>query len=198
MSDLRLVYLSGEPGVGKSTLMARLTEPYARYPQPPEPRIAPARDLLIMAGISRAPMAVELGRRRDTFAGTDALPSAVIGDACAYLSVRALGEAPLVLAEGARLACRRFLTCAVDAGWQVTLVHLYGQQLAAMRRAQRATALGKREQDERWVKGRATAARNLANGAEGWGCRLLTLNVEAGDYPTAEAALIADVRGWPA
>lgn len=196
MSDLRLVYLSGEPGVGKSTLMARLTEPYERHPLDPAGAVAPARDLLV-AGPHQHIAAVELGRRRDAFSGTDSLPSAVIGAACAYVaSGLAASEAPLLLAEGARLANRRFLGTAVDAGWQVTLVHLYGTRLAAARRLARAQQLGRKPQNESWVKGRATAAVNLANAAEGLGCRLITLNVEAPGHELAERRLVDEVRGW--
>lgn len=202
MSDLRLVYLSGEPGIGKSTLMARITDPWQRYPQPPTPG-APARDLLVAharpdpdsdsPAPRSGPVAVELGRHRDHFGGTDALPSAVIGAACAYLdSGQAATEAPLLLAEGARLANRRFLTRAVDAGWQVTLVHLYGTGIARARRHRRAEQLARPPQNESWVKGRHTAAVNLVNGAPSWGVEVLTVNVALDDG----SDLVRLVRGW--
>jgi hypothetical protein len=194
-TDLHLLYISGEPGIGKSTLMRQLTDGWGRYPQPGGP-FAPGRDLLTDHG---RVVAVELGRRRDSFSGTDALHSAVIEDATRYLrSGSAATEAPLLLAEGARLANLRFLRCARDAGWRITLAHLYGTRLAAARRAARAEQLGRAPQSEQWVRGRATAARNLANACTAEpGMTVLAVDCEAGDplpvvrdwltHPPAEA-----------
>jgi hypothetical protein len=169
-----LVYMSGEPGVGKSTLMGDLTAAWRRHPLPD----APARDLLLAPGTLR-PLAVELGRRRDAFAGTDALPSAVIGAAEHYVrSGRAADEAPLLLAEGARLANLRFLRAATDTGYTVTLLHLYGERVAAARRAARAHRLGRPEQNDAWVRGRRTAAVNLANAAPDLGVRVVPVDVD--------------------
>jgi len=174
----RLVYLSGEPGVGKSTLMRQLTAGLLRHSLPADDD-APARDLLLTPR-SRRVLAVELGRARDAFSGTDALPSAVIAAAERYVrDGRARDEAPLLLAEGARLACRRFLTAAVAGGWQVTLVHLRGEHLAAERRATRAATLGRPPQNPAWVKGRRTAAANLARDAQAWGVRLVVVDALA-------------------
>jgi hypothetical protein len=78
----------------------------------------------------------------------------------------------------------------------VTLVHLYGSSLAAARRRQRAHLLGRREQAEAWVKGRQTAARNLANAAPAWGVEVLTLNIEDTGHELAVTRLIDDVHGW--
>jgi hypothetical protein len=162
---MRLVYLSGEPGTGKSWLMAQLTDALTRQPLDAEPG-APARDLLTWTHpeeLTPRVVAVELGRRRDSFSGTDALPSAVIEEACTYLtSGRAEAETPLLLAEGARLANRRFLCTAALSGAQVILMHLMGPEVAAARRAARAAELGVPEQNPSWVKGRRTAAENLA------------------------------------
>lgn len=153
--------MSGEPGTGKTWLMSQLTDGWLRTPLPPERGTAPARDLLTSRG-GRV-LAVELGRQRPGgYSGTDALPSAVIGDACTYLSSgRADAEAPLVLAEGARLANRRFLYTAAAVA-EVTLVCLVGPEVAAARRAARAAALGIDLQNPSWVQGRRTAAEHLA------------------------------------
>jgi hypothetical protein len=175
----RLVYLSGEPGVGKSTLMAAATAGFDRTPLPAADT-APARDLLrtVAPGeLTPRVVAVELGRRRDTFSGTDALPQNAVTAAVHYLrSGWAARETPLLLAEGARLACRRFLSAAVDAGWDVTLLHLHGPALAAARRARRALALGVPEQNPAWVKGRRTAADNLARDAPTWGVHVMAVD----------------------
>lgn len=198
MADRRLVYLSGEPGVGKSTLMREVTAPWARVYLPKEPGAAPARDLL--GNVTEQPggiVAVELGRVRDSFSGTDALPSNCIDDACVYLaSGQAAREAPLLLAEGARLANRRFLTAALDAGWRVQLLHLDGEDLAAERRSSRARWLRKPEQNPAWVKGRRTSARRLAAEAASWGAEVLVVDAAKLEHDDDyRAAVIHTVRG---
>lgn len=187
-----LLYVSGEPGVGKSTLMADLTAGLLRVPVEPEVN-APARDWLLTHVALTSMVAVELGRRRDSFSGTDALPQTVILPAEAYLrSGRAAEETSVLLAEGARLACRRFLTAAVDSGWRVLLAHLEGPQVAADRRASRAATLGVPEQNAAWVKGRRTAATNLASAAPAWGCEVIVLDA-ARPLPGLRAVLAPTV-----
>lgn len=198
MSDLRLVYVSGEPGVGKSTLMREVTAGWERIYLPKEPGRAPARDLLFdRTAPSGVASAVELGRIRDAFSGTDALPSNCIDDACWWLtSGKAADEAPLVLAEGARLANQRFIRTALNNGYRVQLLHLQGMALAAQRRADRARTLGKDEQNPAWVKGRRTAAANLALYAPTWGVEVLV--VDAAKLMTDHGyhdAVIATCRG---
>jgi|SRR5690606_15222233 len=152
MADDLMIYMIGEPGSGKSTLMARLTEPWSRHPADGQPR----RDLLLEGETVRG---VELGKRRaGGFSGTDALGSSVITVAERWLYQH---EAPIVLGEGARLGNARFLKAGVDAGYRVTLVLLeHGD--SARWRAARSEALG-RTQNAAWVKGRATASRRLAD-----------------------------------
>jgi hypothetical protein len=183
----RLVYLSGEPGAGKSTLMAELTGHWQRVPRGPLAAHDLSRDYLTdreSGGIC----AVEIGKRRDSFSGTDALPQAVITVAEAYLRDGvAAAETSLLLAEGARLANERFLTAAVVSGWAVTLVHLDPRGAAEDRRAKRAAELGKPPQNPSWVKGRITAARNLTLTAAARGAEVLLL-----DSSTATPAALAD------
>jgi hypothetical protein len=184
-----LLYLTGEPGVGKSTLMSELTARWRRVPL--EPSVdAPARDALVPVTSPppesyREPQrweAVEIGHRWP-LSGTDALPPSVISVAELYLvSGRAARETELLLAEGARLANRRFLSAARESDWRVILVHLVGEGAAAERRAARAAALGVPEQDRAWVKGRRTAAANLADDAHRWGYTVIGLDAA---YPPA-------------
>lgn len=158
----RLIYLIGAPGAGKSQLMARLTLPFER----------------IAIGTDEAPVAhdqltrtvpgghddgtieivgAEIGVRRPVFAGTDALPSSVIDKAVPWVRTRPY---PMLLAEGARLANRRFIDAALDSGYAVTLVLLDHPDAEAWRK-RRAKQVG-RDQNPAWVKGRLTASRNLA------------------------------------
>jgi hypothetical protein len=191
-----LLYVSGEPGVGKSTLMAELTVRWERLPLPGSPS-APARDLLRVTApgeLTPRVVAVELGRRRDSFSGTDALPQTVIDAAEVYLaSGQAARETALLLAEGARLANRRFLQAALEAGWRVILAHLDGAEVAAARRRARAEELGVPEQDPSWVAGRRTAAANLADLLRAWGCPVLVL--DASWEPAQLRAILEPVIG---
>lgn len=149
---MRLLYLVGGPGSGKSTLMARLTASYDRLtverPVPHDRLIDP---------VTGGSDAAEIGRRRPMFSGTDALSSAIIDKAVPWLGSRPAG---LVLGEGARLGNARFLTAAVEAGYDVTLAWLTHASQEEWRRA-RAARLGK-DQNPSWVAGRVTASARLS------------------------------------
>lgn len=150
----QLLLIVGEPGAGKTSAMREGTQHLNRLTIPPD--TFPARDALLNP---KGLVGVELGAQRGVFSGTDALPMDVNPKACAYIQ-NPPEQPAVVLAEGARLTNRRFLQAAVDAGAQVTLLHLDNPQ-ADTWRAARAEQLGK-TQNEQWAKGRATAARNLA------------------------------------
>lgn len=151
----KLIYMVGAPGSGKSTAMRMATKHLQRLPMYDDAHVA--RDLLLSSAGNT--VAVELGKTRGAFAGTDALSMSVIGQAEEYLT--ALPEAPpIVLAEGARLSNARFLNHALKLGMAVTVLYLDNPNAASWRAA-RAEKLGK-AQSESWAKGRATAARNLA------------------------------------
>ena len=150
-----LLVVAGAPGPGKSSAVRAATAAYDRLPMNRDDY--PARDALFRGGRL---VAVELGRTRPDFPGTDTLPMNVNPTACRYLA-DAPEAPPLVVAEGARLSNRRFLAAGVAAGWRVILMHLDNPN-APQWRAGRAGRLGAR-QNEAWAKGRATAARNLAD-----------------------------------
>jgi hypothetical protein len=157
-----LIYLVGQPGAGKSTLMARLTEPFDRHAVPDVLLTdnMVAHDVLMLRD-SPEIVGAELGKRRDAFSGTDALPSAVIDKAVPWIATRPY---PLILAEGARLANKRFLYAGLDAGYAVTLVLLDHDDAETWRKL-RAKQIG-RTQNPAWVKGRLSASRNLADAFE--------------------------------
>lgn len=148
-----LLYLIGEPGAGKTTLMRSVTRQYIRVPMAND---ALKRDALFHRNGDLA--AIELGTQRGAFSGTDALGMTVIEQAVPYL---ARHETHTLLAEGARLANTRFLTAAVDAGYVVSLLLLDHPRIAEWRAA-RAAQLGK-EQSAAWVRGARTRAHNLAD-----------------------------------
>lgn len=155
---LELVYLIGPPAAGKSTLMAALTQGCARRHVP-----HPIGHDELLDGATGARLAVELGRRRPSHPGTDALPMNVAPAARSYLAGR---PAALVLAEGDRLAHLGFLDAASRAGYRVTAVYLeVPERVLDARCVARGTT-----QNGPWRTGRATKARNLAAavGAAGW------------------------------
>jgi hypothetical protein len=184
-----LVYLSGEPGTGKTSLMRELTAPWsaitidgsidapARVAYYTNPRQPPATDDGLWWWERPELAAVEIGRHRPMFSGTDALPQTVIKPAEVYLlSGQAARETSLLLAEGARLANRRFLSAALEADWRIVLVHLANAAAAGERRRARAAAAHTVEKHPSWVMARRTAAANLAELVGDWGCTVLTLD----------------------
>jgi dephospho-CoA kinase len=143
MAMMRMLYLIGVPGCGKSTLMARLVQGRRRrvYPKP-------------FAYTQYEGGIVQLGRERAKFSGTDALSMSVQPVAIAMLETQ---EWPKVLGEGDRLANSGFFQAARDAGYELDIVLLEcPPELAAARCVARGS-----NQDEKWLKGRYTRIQNL-------------------------------------
>lgn len=166
------VYLVGEPGAGKTTLAAALRSGWSELTM--EKR--PLRHVLWQTPAGH--LAAELGWPRGTFSGTDSLPMDAVRHAEPWIS--SCGY-PLVLGEGDRLACDRFLRAAADVG-PLAVVHVATPaELAAERRALRGT-----EQDRRWLEGRRTKVGRLV---ERW-----AEHVVAVDGALQPAAMAAQVR----
>lgn len=157
MSDL--IFITGQPGSGKSTLAARLTEGFDRVPVNQHPGAPGIAHDMLRRGTGDV-VGAELGFRRGDYAGTDLLPASVIDQAVPWIEAMT-DDYPLVIAEGQRLANKRFLYAALNSGYHVHLALLDHADAEAWRR-KRARKLG-RIQNETWVKGRLTAARQLAD-----------------------------------
>jgi hypothetical protein len=154
VSDRHLLYVIGQPGSGKSTLVAGLTD-----------GLDPAVETKPFAHTLWRPGVVELGCRRDTFSGTDALGMSVQPKALAWLAAT---DVQFVLGEGDRLGNLSFLTAARDLGWHVVVLRLtVSAAVAEHRRLSRAAALGTKPQDATWLKGRVSKVRNVADGWDG-------------------------------
>lgn len=140
---MHLMYILGEPGTGKSTLMAELVKG-----RPFEKVYAPFLHLVYGHG------ACMLGGLREEYPGTDMLAF----DASPKV-VHWLGQAtpPLVLGEGARLGTRRFLLSAQSIGYALHLYHLVSTGEARARRKERS-----RQQQDPFAKGQATKSAALA------------------------------------
>lgn len=149
-----MVYLVGPPGVGKSSAMAALTENCRRVP-----RSGPVRhDTLVRPNVPpqvATTVGVEIGARRESFSGTDALGMAVNPDAITWISEE--NPYALVLAEGARLANTRFLLASVMAGYSLHLVHLFAPpSVLNARRIERGS-----NQNPKWIRGAETRSRRI-------------------------------------
>ena len=136
---MKLIYLIGEPGVGKTTAMRELTS-----------RLGPAVETTKPFAHRVGADWMELGRERGTFSGTDALSMSVQPMAIGFLRQAARDNlVRLVLGEGDRLGTGSFLD-AVGVFADVRLVGLVAPpEVAAARRELRGS-----RQAETWLKGR--------------------------------------------
>ena len=176
---MKLFYLIGEPGAGKSTLIAKMTENciQGKYAKPF------ARTLWT----TDKGAAIELGARRaGGFGGTDSLSMSVQPKVLDWLEHGFLSEP--VFGEGDRLANGKFFTGVSALDIDLTVAYLeVPPELAEERRAKRAAELGTKPQDEKWVAGRRTKVLRLA---EDWATIILK-----GD--SKEETLVAALRSQP-
>jgi hypothetical protein len=146
----RLVYVIGEPGAGKTTLVDAALAGWTRIPQ-----TSPVPHELLTNWQGRL-MGAHLGRHRPPFGGTDALSMSIQPAALAWIAGH---PAPVVVAEGDRLANARFFDTVRLCGVELTVVLLDTPPLvAAQRRAARPGS-----QHEGWIRGRITKTARLAD-----------------------------------
>lgn len=137
------LYVIGEPGVGKSTFVKRLTDGL-----PHEDGTSPFAFRRYDCGVW------ELGARRPDYPGTDALGMSVQPIVEQFLE----GMKPaFLLAEGDRLANAKFFDFLLRIGYNLHVVILRGSEVAAVQRKLRGS-----NQDPVWLKGRQTKVARLA------------------------------------
>lgn len=145
-----LSYVIGVPGAGKSTLMRNVTHRWmdVEVVDGGVPHIEYHDD------VTWALVAVEIGRRREQFSGTDALGMAIMPKAIAWIG---RNPAPWVIGEGDRLASAKFFGSAKASGYDLDIVLLdCPEDLAEARRAERGST-----QNATWLAGRHTKVANL-------------------------------------
>jgi hypothetical protein len=144
---MRIVYMIGEPGSGKSTLMDFVFGPHRSS--------LIAKPFAHMTlGPTDNPWGIELGKIREDFGGTDALSMGVLPIVVKWM---ATNETPLIVGEGDRLTAQSFFQAA-KTHRELSVVHLATpSEEAARRRSKRGS-----KQNETWIRGRITKVNNLA------------------------------------
>lgn len=152
---MRLVYLIGAPGAGKTTIMRAAVGPALIE-----------RQVGAVWCTSHDRNVMQLGRQRSRFGGTDALAYDIQPKVLELLKGWGPKSARIVVGEGDRLSNAGFFHAVINLGITLVVVHLDTQpRLALERRAGRGSS-----QSISWVRGRETHTRRLA---EGWAARTL-------------------------
>jgi energy-coupling factor transporter ATP-binding protein EcfA2 len=151
----QLLYITGIPGSGKTTLMQALTADAAKHVQYMKPFG------LINHEWPNGTVIWEIGATRaGGFGGTDALGMSVQPKVVDWLGWQ---RPERVIAEGDRLGNTKFFNAVVGLGYYLRIVVLeIPEDVALRRRTARAAALGTKPQNEVWVKGRTTKVQNIA------------------------------------
>lgn len=137
-----LIYIIGEPGSGKSSLVAALL----RHPGIQNDK--PFAYTRYLGGI-------ELGARREKFSGTDALPMNVQPIVIEWLKEQP--DETILIGEGDRLANLPFFSAAQQAGYNLMIYLLWvPPDLGEARRKRRGS-----DQNKTWIRGRITKVQNL-------------------------------------
>lgn len=147
---MTLLYIFGEPGVGKSTLTQRLLRHTTRgtpvhYTRPIPCTVWPNHVLHIGNPHPKNPQ----------HPGTDTLPYTALPTARTWITT--IPPHILTIAEGDRLANTTFWDIAHNYGHPLILIHLTNPTAAAHQRTQRGT-----KQNPTWLQGRQTKTHNLA------------------------------------
>ncbi len=175
---MRLVYVIGIPGSGKSTAV-RL----ALAGRDPGVKPEPVPHVCWYDGDEEEPGIVTVERLRHGFSGTDSLAMSIQPAAINWLARSPYAR---VLAEGDRLGNAKFFDAMGFAGVDLCIAWLDTPlDVAAERRAERGSS-----QNEAWVKGRVTKVLNLARSRP-------THRLDGTQSPAALARQLLDLLSRP-
>jgi shikimate kinase len=153
---MKIVYLLGVAGAGKTTLVRALTDRWQHRLDVDAPL---AHQHWIAPALGRV---VTLGRPAPIFAGTDTLSYTAINKAPHLLELLKQHDVNLVVGEGDRFANQRFIDLARELG-DLHLFYLTAPpDVLADRRQQRATQHRLPPQNPRWIASRQTKHHDLA------------------------------------
>lgn len=152
-----LLYLCGAPGVGKSSVMRALREPWDQEVM----NGSSVPHVRLRHPASGVPVGIELGVPRASFPGTDALSMSIGPRAMRWVLDQ---HGPFAMAEGARLATRPFLGGCATQGVRVTLVQLLADPELLEERWRARGA----KQNPSWRKGAATRADGITEWFRGY------------------------------
>lgn len=190
----KVIFLVGEPGVGKSTLFDKAFGDLARAEVDHLAAGGPARELLWHGN---ALIGCELGRRLgkhpEGYPGTDAMSMTAIVPTEEWL-LKGADDLGIVALEGTRLANKRFVMACLNGGHSLALFHLVGSVEAHAQRSARGS-----RQDAKWLTGRQTAARNFHQLVERMvpdhPGRIATLELKASEGLAYNASVVQAVAG---
>lgn len=152
----KILFVVGEPGVGKSTLVDHAFGKLERVELDHRVAGGPMRELLWHDGeLVGCELGRRMGKHPEGYPGTDTMSQTAIVGVDEWLRAGA-DDLRFVLLEGTRLMNKRFVTAAIEGGHTLDLFYLYGPEVARARREERGS-----NQNPQWLKGRQTAARNF-------------------------------------
>ena len=180
----RSLYIIGEAGSGKTTLMHKYTSAFTT-----SPAIRLHNQLWAEPITSEQESGFRLGKVRHSFSGTDALGMSVNPDAVHWVEEYELPD--FICGEGQRLSNVKFLT-ALHLKSSLTVIRLINANAVSLRQ-QRANRLNVREQSPAYVKATATKAVNLHKALTDIGIRVVSCDVTGLQVDDAVEVLMKSV-----
>jgi len=168
----KVLWIVGEPGVGKTTVARKLLELYGEKSW--------EKSLPKWTGFG-SEVATAGWWRGETFDGSDTLPISQIKYSMQYWADE-LKHIKLAVLDGDKLANKGAVRVAVEQNAQLFAVNIIGEQQAAERRLARGS-----KQDETWIKGRRTKSSNFYRFLPEYGWQCLKYQFHA-DTPADQMA----------
>lgn len=152
----KILFVVGEPGVGKSTLVETAFGGFERAEVDHRAAGGPMRELLWRGGeLVGCELGRRLGKHPAGYPGTDKMSQTAIVGVDEWLRAGA-DDLGVIVLEGTRLMNKRFVTAALAGDHRLMIFYLYGPEVARQRRDERGS-----DQNPQWLKGRQTAAANF-------------------------------------